>query len=95
MKYSSKDKHYQNILYRYGVTEEKFNRMLEVQGGLCGICCEPMKPGKFTHVDHDHMTGEVCGLLCHNCNTAIGLLDHESWKLESAKEYLEESRHGG
>ncbi len=40
-------------------------------------------------VDHDHTTGEVRGLLCHNCNRAIGLLREDPERLRRAIEYLE------
>ena len=42
--------------------------MLAAQGGLCAICRE----APAEHVDHDHETGQVRGLLCFNCNGALG-----------------------
>jgi hypothetical protein len=53
---------------RYGITAEHYDRMLEEQSGLCAICRE--RPA--AHVDHDHATGRVRGLLCFNCNQALG-----------------------
>ena len=53
---------------RYGITAEHADRMLAEQGGLCAICREA--PG--VHVDHDHATERVRGLLCFNCNQALG-----------------------
>ena len=47
--------------------------MLAEQDGGCGICGDP--PGKTAlHVDHDHETGVVRGLLCFRCNSALGNL---------------------
>lgn len=53
---------------KYGLTPADVDRMLEEQGGLCKICREA--PG--VHVDHDHATERVRGLLCFNCNGALG-----------------------
>lgn len=53
---------------RYGIALEHFERMFAEQGGLCAICHE----APAAHVDHDHATGRVRGLLCFNCNGALG-----------------------
>jgi Recombination endonuclease VII len=53
---------------RYGITAEHFDAMLAEQGGLCAICREA--PAR--HVDHDHKSNRVRGLLCFNCNGALG-----------------------
>ena len=47
-----------------------YDTLLELQGGHCACC--PRRPGKNRlHVDHDHQTGEVRGLLCWRCNIAL------------------------
>jgi hypothetical protein len=53
---------------RYGITAEHFDAMFAEQGGLCAICRE----APAQHVDHDHKTNRVRGLLCFNCNGALG-----------------------
>lgn len=53
---------------RYGITAEHFEQMFAEQDGLCAICREA--PGD--QVDHDHATNRVRGLLCFNCNGALG-----------------------
>lgn len=53
---------------RYGITAEHAERMVAEQGGLCAICRE----APAEHVDHDHATGRVRGMLCFNCNGALG-----------------------
>jgi hypothetical protein len=53
---------------RYGITAAHADAMLAEQGGLCAICRE----APAEHVDHDHATGRVRGLLCFNCNGALG-----------------------
>jgi hypothetical protein len=53
---------------RYGISAEDFDQLFAEQGGLCAICRE----APAEHVDHDHKTGRVRGLLCFNCNGALG-----------------------
>jgi hypothetical protein len=53
---------------RYGITVEHFEAMLVEQSGLCAICGE----APAAHVCHDHATNRVRGLLCVNCNGALG-----------------------
>ena len=53
----------------YGLTPEDVDRMFAEQGGLCAICREAPA---VQHVDHDHATNRVRGLLCFNCNGALG-----------------------
>lgn len=57
----------------YGITLEDFESMKEQQQGLCAIC-RTDSPGGFGdwHVDHDHETGRVRGLLCALCNMSLG-----------------------
>jgi hypothetical protein len=69
-------------------------RLLETQGGGCAICdCKP-KPGVKRsnevrlHVDHDHTTLEVRGLLCGRCNRGIGMFDDSSEKMQKAARYV-------
>lgn len=70
----------------YGMTLEQYDERVAAQGGRCAVClvdCD--KP----HVDHDHVTGEVRGLLCSPCNTAIGLLQDNAAVMRRAVEYVE------
>ena len=70
----------------YGVTIEWLDEMLIEQGGVCAICKadEPGGKGGF-HVDHDHVTGKVRGLLCHDCNVGLGCFrDSEEMVVEAA-----------
>lgn len=54
---------------RYGLTSEQVEAIKKRQGGVCAICLSNAK----LHVDHDHVTNQVRGLLCHHCNTMLGL----------------------
>ena|SRR5215467_8614427 len=58
---------------RYNITPEDYDWMLQVQGGGCAVCytTDASRWGQF-HVDHDHETGVVRGLLCAKCNFALG-----------------------
>ncbi len=58
---------------KFGLTLEDYDALLAAQHGGCAICGDP--PAKTAlHVDHDHETGVVRGLLCFRCNAAIGNL---------------------
>ena len=78
-----------NLKRNYGITLEDYDRMLEEQEGKCKICgtTEPNGKGRF-HVDHNHDTQEVRGLLCHNCNRGIGYLRDDVSIILKALEYL-------
>ncbi|MCK5641504.1 MAG: endonuclease VII domain-containing protein, partial [Gammaproteobacteria bacterium] len=71
----------------YGITEEQYQEMLKAQDNGCWICGRP--PGKKQlFVDHDHQTDKVRGLLCSQCNSAIGFLNDDPALVERALEYL-------
>jgi hypothetical protein len=66
-------------------------RLFDDQGGKCAICGSldgGGRHGKF-HVDHDPITKGVRGLLCHNCNTTLGLMGESADRLKAAANYLE------
>jgi hypothetical protein len=76
---------------RYGISLVDYETMLFSQNGACAICKSESpnkRSAKHFMVDHDHETGSVRGLLCHPCNTAIGLLGDNVLNLESAINYL-------
>lgn len=74
----------------YGMTHEEYLVLFEKQQYSCAICkCkEPGGRWKHFHVDHDHKTGIVRGLLCTNCNRAIGYMNDDVWRLEQSIRYL-------
>lgn len=77
-----------NLRKKYGITLADYARMLIKQGEGCAICGEA-DDGALLAVDHCHETGEVRGILCRRCNTAIGKLSDDPTLLASAIDYLE------
>lgn len=78
-------------LKRYGLTQEEFDLLSKEQGGLCPICLTDQGTdgdGEWS-IDHCHETGRVRGLLCGQCNRAIGLLRDDTASLARAIAYLE------
>jgi hypothetical protein len=71
---------------RYGITEAEFDEMFVDQAGLCLACGKK----KAEHVDHDHDTGKVRGLLCFTCNVALGNVGDDIGILLDLVDYLEE-----
>lgn len=79
-----------NLKQKYGIVNEDYDRMLAEQGGCCAICggTEITGRGKHFHVDHNHDTGKVRGLLCPPCNQGLGLLRDDIARLQASIEYL-------
>ena len=63
-----------------GVSDAEYARLLEAQGGHCALCPNTPKTRRL-HVDHDHATGKVRGLLCYRCNRTIATWVDERWAL--------------
>jgi hypothetical protein len=72
---------------KFGLTPQEYDRILEAQGGVCALCERPPTPGISLHVDHDHATGEIRGLLCMRCNNALGLFGEDPDVLKRAARY--------
>lgn len=81
------------LVRNYGITHLDYERMFTEQDGRCGICgtTEPGGSRERFSVDHCHATGIVRGLLCSQCNTAIGLLGDTAEGIRRALAYLERS----
>lgn len=77
---------------RNGVTLEEYGFFFDAQGGVCAICEEPPAEGKFLSVDHCHDTKRVRGLLCRNCNLALGNLKDDPDLIMRAATYMETRR---
>ena len=79
----------------YGITIADFDRMLADQGGACAICrtTKPLGVGTF-HVDHDHATNSIRGLLCHHCNIMLGNAGDSAERLRLGADYLDRHTQG-
>ncbi|MDQ1374746.1 MAG: hypothetical protein QOJ09_2084 [Actinomycetota bacterium] len=73
---------------KYGMTLGDYDRLLEQQGGGCAICGRPPREDMSLHVDHDHETGRVRGLLCFPCNNTLGDFEDDPTRLYAAADYL-------
>lgn len=84
-----------NIKKNYGLTQAQIDEMFKSQGGLCKICKGLPDVGRWKklHIDHDHRTGKVRGLICMKCNHGLGSFADSIESLKSAIKYLEESNH--
>jgi hypothetical protein len=76
---------------RYGITIKDYDALLEKQGGACGIC----KASSNRHlnnsafsVDHCHQTGQIRGLLCNQCNRALGMFNDSEELIQKALDWL-------
>lgn len=78
-------------LSRYGLTIEDYESLLSEQNGVCAICNDPMTTYRNQHIDHDHLTGQVRGILCSQCNTAIGKFKDSPEIIIKAAEYIMKS----
>jgi len=82
----------QALLRKYGITVEIRDKLAEIQGG-CGICGTKKPGGRYNtwNVDHCHHTEKVRGVLCWDCNVAIGKLKDDSNLLRRAIQWVEQS----
>ena len=79
---------YQNyrLKKRYGITIKNYWDLVAKQNGVCLICNK--SDGHKLHIDHDHKTGKVRGLLCGSCNRGLGMFKEDIKHLKSAIKYL-------
>jgi hypothetical protein len=82
------------LLHQYGLDEKQYAEMLRTQDGKCAACGR-LNSGKRhgeryapMYIDHDHKTGRVRGLLCAQCNTALGLLEDSEKRISQLAVYL-------
>ena len=78
----------------YGLTIEQYEEKWLQQDGKCEICKKeyPVYGQYRMHIDHDHKTGKVRGLLCASCNVVLGQSKDSTEVLENSAAYLR--KHG-
>lgn len=79
------------LIRRYGISPEKYDEMFNAQGGRCAICGgSDSGDSRFDtlHIDHDHETSTVRGLLCGRCNRGVGMFQDDPDRLLAASAYL-------
>lgn len=73
----------------YGITLDQYDEMFAKQKGVCAICSQPeVSKREYLCVDHDHASGRVRGLLCHDCNIGLGKFKDDATRLNKAIWYL-------
>jgi hypothetical protein len=77
-------RHY-HLKHRYGIGADEFDELVRKQCGVCAICGRENPE----HVDHDHETGAVRGILCFNCNGGLGQFRDSIDSLLAAAAYLD------
>lgn len=84
-------------LKQYNLTVDSYSALSKQQNNVCAICGKTpfwnrnIKRPNRLHVDHDHETGKVRGLLCYNCNLLLGHCKNDVAILEKAIVYLQRS----
>lgn len=71
---------------RYGLTPKQFKQLVAENGPTCRIC---RRIPDIFHVDHNHTTGVVRGVLCGDCNRGLGIFHDSVEALAAAIVYLE------
>lgn len=84
--------YYRKIKWLYGLTKDAHKQLLISQNNTCKICKKTEEQeGKRLAIDHCHRTLKVRGLLCENCNRALGLIKEDTNTLLNMIEYVKET----
>lgn len=73
-----------NIASKYGMSPETLKKFKKDRNNQCEVCGSK----KSIVVDHNHETGVVRGLLCNNCNAALGFVEEDTYRLANLADYL-------
>ena len=87
----NKDPHFdkrRDLKKNYGISFEDYEKLFIEQKKQCAICKSTVANGKGWHVDHDHETSQIRGILCHYCNLGIGHFKDDVDSIIKAISYL-------
>jgi len=91
-KNARKNQKWSHMKREYNLTKEEYFLMLESQNNKCKICNNIFETSVKTHIDHDHFTGKVRGILCQKCNHGLGMFNDNIQLFYNAIHYLEQSK---
>lgn len=87
------------FLRKYGITTKQRDKLIAKQGGRCAISIcrvelnlDNWRGRDAPHIDHDHDTGEVRGILCAGCNRALGQFGDNALGVKTVLVYLTSDR---
>jgi hypothetical protein len=81
-------RHTQWLNWKFGISKEEYNTKLINQFNGCAICKQLCETRENLAVDHDHQTNAIRDLLCHRCNTVLGMIHDNEILLIDMIEYL-------
>jgi hypothetical protein len=76
------------LMKTFGINADQYEAMMEEQNHVCAICNKPELCKRALAVDHCHVTKRVRGLLCTNCNMALGKFQDDLQIMQNAIEYM-------
>ena len=82
-----------HLMNKYGITADDYDKLFIEQDSACAICFVKIdSSGKSLAVDHDHITGHIRGILCGDCNKALGLFRDSELIVKNAQQYLSKNK---
>jgi len=78
-----------DILRAHKISDDFYQNLIDNAGGKCAIC----NSSANLYIDHDHIRGEVRGMLCRECNLGLGFFKDNVESIKNAVTYLQEWRH--
>lgn len=81
-------KFFRYIKSKFSLSKEDYEKLVDRCGNKCEICDKPPYDKKRLHLDHDHKTNKVRGLLCARCNWYLHTVEKNPEVLNKIKKYL-------